>query len=216
MLHHEVLNRGPGSAGRPVLVLMHGRGSDERDLAQLGRLLAPDSALVLLRAPFEAAPLGYGPGWAWYRFLGGTRPDPEQFETSQRELAQVLDALPGLGLEGPPVVGGFSQGGTMGLGQALRRPGTVAGVLNLSGFIPDHPTVRPEAGAGLPVFWGHGTADGNVPYAVAQAGREALRAGGAELHAWDFAGGHTITQEEVAEARRWLGRLAATVQGGSA
>jgi phospholipase/carboxylesterase len=103
----------------------------------------------------------------------------------------------------------------MGLGQALRRPGSVAGVLNLSGFVPDHPTVRPESATGLPVFWGHGTADGNVPYALARAGRAALHAGGADIHAWDFPGGHTITQEEVVEARGWLARLAATVQGGS-
>ncbi|MGH7585221.1 MAG: alpha/beta hydrolase [Gemmatimonadales bacterium] len=213
MLHHDIL--APDAPGRPVLVLMHGRGSDERDLAPLARLLAPDSPAVLIRAPFEAAPLGYGTGWAWYRFLGGTRPDPDHFESSQQALSDLLDALPHLGLEGPAVVGGFSQGGTMGIGQALRRPGSVAGVLNLSGFVPDHPTVRTEAAAGLPVFWGHGTADGNVPFALARAGRAAFQAGGADLHAWDFTGGHTITQDEVAEARRWLGRLAAAVQGGS-
>ena len=215
MLHHEILAATTPTPGKPVLVLMHGRGSDERDLAPLAGLLAPDSPTVLVRAPFEAAPLGYGPGWAWYRFLGGARPDPEQFEASQRALSELLDALPRLGLEGPAVIGGFSQGGTMGLGQALRRPGSVAGVLNLSGFVPEHPTVRTDAAAGLPVFWGHGTADGNVPYALARAGRTALEAGGADLHAWDFPGGHTITQDEVAEARRWLGRLATTVQGGS-
>ena len=81
-----------------------------------------------------------------------------------------------------------------------QAPGSVAGVLNLSGFVPDHPTVRPESATGLPVFWGHGTADGNVPYALARAGRAALQAGGADLHAWDFPGGHTITQEEVVQA----------------
>lgn len=210
MLHHRILTPERSISGSPVLVLLHGRGSDEMDLQPLGQLLAPDATLVLPRGPWDGATLGYGSGWAWYRFLGGATPDPEQFEASQLALTGLLEALPRLGADGPVILGGFSQGGTMSLGQALRRPGAVAGVLNLSGFLPDHPTVRPDAGAGLRVFWGHGRADASVPYALAESGRAALATAGAEVTPADHPGGHQITQDELALARAWIARVAAT------
>ncbi len=213
MLHHRILTPERRIPGAPSLVLLHGRGSDEMDLQPLGQLLAPDATLVLPRGPYDGAALGYGGGWAWYRFLGGATPDPEHFEASQSALAQLLDALPRLGADGPVILGGFSQGGTMSLGQALRRPGTVAGVLNLSGFVPEHPTVRTEAARELRVFWGHGRDDASVPYAMAVAGRAALDAGGAEVTTTDHPGGHQITQDELTAARGWIERVAAATEG---
>lgn len=210
MLYHRILPPVRRNPGAPVLVLLHGRGSDEMDLQPLGQLLAPDATLVLPRAPYEGGPLGYGGGWAWYRFLGGAAPDPEHFTASQEALAGLVAALPRLGADGPVVLGGFSQGGTMSLGYGLRHPGAVAGVLNLSGFVPDHPSVRTETVGPLRVFWGHGRTDGNVPYALAEAGRAALTAGGAELTVVDHPGGHQITQDEVTAARAWIARVTTT------
>jgi phospholipase/carboxylesterase len=210
MLQHRILPPERPTPGAPVVVLLHGRGSDEMDLQPLGQLLAPGATLVLPRGPYDGAELGYGGGWAWYRFLGGTTPDPAQFEASQEALAGLLESLPRLGSSGPVILGGFSQGGTMSIGYGLRRPGALAGVLNLSGFVPDHPSVRPETGTGLRVFWGHGRADASVSWGLAEAGRAALAAGGAEVTAVDHPGGHQITQDELAEARAWIARVTAT------
>jgi phospholipase/carboxylesterase len=210
MLHHRILPPERRIPGAPVLVLLHGRGSDDMDLQPLGQLLAPDATLVLPRGPYEGAPMGYGGGWAWYRFLGGATPDPGHFEASQQALAGLLGALPRLGADGPVILGGFSQGGTMSLGYALRHPESVAGVLNLSGFVPDHPSVRPEAAGGLRVFWGHGRADNSVPYSMAETGRAALVAGGADVTPVDHAGGHQVTQDELAAARTWIARVTTT------
>ena len=78
---HALVHRGP--AGGPLVVLLHGRGSHEGDLFPLGRMLHPDATVVAPRAPFAGAPWGYGPGWAWYRFIGGTTPEPESFVAGQ-------------------------------------------------------------------------------------------------------------------------------------
>jgi predicted esterase len=86
----------------------------------------------------------------------------------------------------------------------------VAGVLNLSGFVPDHPSVRTETAAGLRVFWGHGRADASVPFAMAETGRAALIAGGADVTTADHAGGHQITQDELTTAREWIAQVTAT------
>ena len=193
----------------PVIVLLHGRGSDEHDLFPLGRMLHPDATTVSVRAPFPAAPWGYGPGYAWYRFLGGTMPETESFVRGQEALAALLDALPSqLGRRDPPLVlGGFSQGGTSSLAYLMRHPGRVGMVLVFSGFLADHPSVavtRERVGV-TPIFWGHGTADPAVPYIAAEAGWKELAAAGAVLDARTYPGmGHTISESELGDAKRWL------------
>ena len=208
------------AAGDPVLVLMHGRGADRADLAPLRRWFPDDVAIVLARAPFEAARWGYGPGWAWYLYEGEDRPEAESFRRSQAELESLVAGLGEvMGVPpGPVFLGGFSQGGTMSLGYALRRPTDIAGVLNFSGFVPDHPDVPgsgrapspPPAGPARrpatapPVFWGHGTMDPAIPFAMAVRGRQRLRNAGVPLEARDYPMGHGISPEELKDARSWL------------
>jgi len=194
--------------GGPLLLLLHGRGSDERDLMGLRPHLPADLTLVAPRAPFPGMPWGYGPGWAWYRFLGANRPEPESFSAAQRALDELIETLPGTLPVAPGEIylGGFSQGGTMSLGYALRNPGRVAGVLNFSGFLPDHPEVRADAETvrGTRFFWGHGTQDANIPFALAAEGRRSLAQAGADLEARDYPIGHWIAPEELSDAVRWL------------
>lgn len=208
MLEHDIHLPEAPRDGAPLLVLMHGRGADRQDLAGLRPFLPGGAILVLPQAPFPGAPWGYGPGWAWYRFLGENRPEPESFAASQRALGELLAALPGrLPVEpGELVLGGFSQGGTMALGHALANPGRVPRVVNLSGFLADHPDVRatPETVRGTRIFWGHGVQDPAIPFALAEAGRGALRAAGAALEARDYGIGHWIAQEELADLVDWL------------
>lgn len=201
-----------GSGRGPVLVLLHGRGSDERDLFPLGRMLHADATTVSVRAPFPAAPWGYGPGFAWYRFLGGTTPESESFVGGQDALVALLTTLPArLGRADPPLIlGGFSQGGTSSLAFMMRNPGRVRGVLVFSGFLADHPSVAVtrERVRNIPIFWGHGTADSAVPYAAAEAGWQELRAAGATLEARTYRGmSHTISEEELGDATVWVANL---------
>jgi len=200
--------------GAPLIVLLHGRGSEMGDLMRMRPSLPPEAIVVTPQAPFPAAEWGYGPGWAWYRFLGGTMPEPETFEAGQAALAEYLAALPeSLPVRpGPIVLGGFSQGGTSSLAYALRNPGQLAGVLIFSGFLADHPSVRatPETVADTRFFWGHGRADPMIPFEYAEAGRQALRDAGAELETYDTPGGHAIDPAELRAARRWLDELFAS------
>jgi phospholipase/carboxylesterase len=200
--------------GAPLVVLLHGRGTDRFDLLGLAPHVAPDAVVVTAEAPHPGLAWGYGPGWAWYRFLGGSAPEPESFEASQQALAQFLAELPGLlpVRTGPLVLGGFSQGGTMSLGYALRNPGAAPLVLCLSGFLPQHPTVRatPESVRGTRFFWGHGTMDPAIPFAMGQDGRAALRAAGAELEARDYPIPHSISADEASDIRAWIARHAST------
>lgn len=194
--------------GAPLVVLLHGRGADKEDLVPLSEFFPAGAAAAFPRAPFPAAPWGYGPGFAWYRFLGGARPEPESFSAGQEALTRYMATVPTRlpHAPGPILLGGFSQGGTSALAWALAHPGRVAGVLMLSGFLAQHPTVvvGPETAKGLEVFWGHGTVDGNIPHALGEQGRAALRAAGARVEAHDYPIGHTIAREEMLDAQVWM------------
>lgn len=194
--------------GAPLVVLLHGRGANERDLMGLLSRLPPEWIVVFPRATFSGTPWGYGPGWAWYRYLGDAKPEAESFTESLGALDSLLDALPEeLGIEpGPLVLGGFSQGGTMSTAYALRHPGRAAMVLNFSGFLANHPEIdaaRDHASA-LRIFWGHGLTDAAIPHSIAQSGRAALREAGADLESRDYPIGHWIDPTELADAVEWV------------
>ena len=194
--------------GAPLVVLLHGRGSDRFDLAGLAPHIAPGALVVTPQAPHSGTPWGYGPGWAWYRFLGRNRPEPESFEASQDALGAFLFGIRAtLPVKtGALALGGFSQGGVMSIAYALRNPGTVPSVMNFSGFLADHPSVcaTPESVAGTRFWWGHGTMDPQISFDLAIEGRGLLSAAGAELETRDYPMGHGISPDEARDARAWL------------
>jgi phospholipase/carboxylesterase len=194
--------------GATVAVLLHGRGSHGRELLGLRAGLSPDTILVTPQAPHAAAPWGYGPGWAWYRYLGEDRIDETTLAPSLDALGDVLRTLENRVpvRPGAVVLGGFSQGGTTSLAYALRNPGHVDGVINLSGFLADGllDQVGPKAARNLRVFWGHGTGDPAIPHQLAERGRRALLAAGTDLESHDYGMGHAVIPEELADVSRWM------------
>jgi phospholipase/carboxylesterase len=116
-------------------------------------------------------------------------------------LEETLSLRPG-----PLVIGGFSQGGSTSLAYALTRPGSVAGVVVLSGFLVSTEVLGngPELLGKTPVFWAHGTRDPAVPFQLALQGRNRLIDAGIRLEARDYPMGHWVTPQEVSDLRSWL------------
>lgn len=206
----EFIVRKPPEAtdGSPVLVLLHGRGSDMEDLQGLSRVLPSGGTLVTPQAPFRGAPWGYGPGWAWYRYLGRDHAERESLASSLvalEEFLETIDERVGFRV-GSLVLGGFSQGGTTSLAFAITRPGRVAAVVVLSGFLPVDDSLGgdPAALAGTPVFWAHGTHDPAVPFSLAEDGRRRLQSAGIAAETRDYPMGHWVTPEEMEDLKGWL------------
>lgn len=195
--------------GAPVLVLLHGRGTDMRDLQGLARVAGPNGTVVTPQAPHPGGPWGYGPGWAWYRYLGEGRAHRDSLASSLEALETFMEALPThLGFRpGPLVLGGFSQGGTISMAYALTHPGALDGVVNLSGFLVDRESldVGVEALGDTPLFWAHGTEDPAVPFFLAVEGRRRIREAGGDLEARDYRMGHQVSLEEMDHLEAWLG-----------
>ena len=202
MLTYEIQEPQTATDDAPLIVLMHGRGASRFDLEPLGSHMPQYARVVFPEAPFAGMKWGYGPGSAWYQFLGRNRPEPESFSQSLDALSELLAHFNAKRV----VLGGFSQGGTMANAYALANPATLTGVLNFSGFLADHPrvVVDEQHVRGTSFFWGHGRHDTSIPFELAIEGRAQLSEAGATLTAHDYDIGHWIEPRELEDAIRWL------------
>ena len=212
----DLIYRERPSGGRPegLLVLHHGRGSDENDLLGLADLLDPARRLhvVAPRAPLTL------PGWQgyhWYVVGQVGHPDPETFHAAFAALAGLHDELwesTGLGPE-QTVLGGFSMGSVMSysLGLSPQRP-SPAGVLAFSGFLPTVERWEPDLKGrrDLRVFIAHGRQDPIMDVGFAHRARETLAGGGLPLDYHESDAGHQIDPAHIPAAQEWL---AATLPG---
>jgi phospholipase/carboxylesterase len=197
------------AAGDPegALVLLHGRGADERDLFPLLDMLDPERRLLGATA---RGPLSLPPGGAhWYVVRRVGYPDPETFNSTLPVLSSWLSEL--LAEHGIPpertVLGGFSQGSVMayalGLGPERPRP---AGIVALSGFLPRVEGFEPDLAkaAGLPVAIGHGTHDPVISVEFGRDARDRLLEAGARVTYRESPMPHTIDPAFLGELPAWL------------
>lgn len=197
----------------PLLVLLHGLGSDERDLVGLAGHFDPRFAVRAVRAPNAMEP-GRN---AWFSVnitREGLRSiDAAQAEGSRQALLRFIDEAVALEHADPERVylAGFSQGGIMALSVALSEPGRIAGAVCMSGRILPQVAEQPappEALAGLPILIVHGRGDEVLPIANARASRETLGRLPVALAYREFDMGHEVSRESIALVSEWLaGRL---------
>jgi phospholipase/carboxylesterase len=203
------LERAAAGEAEGLLLLHHGRGTDERDLIGLADLLDPERRLrvVTPRAPLQ---LPGSPGYHWYLVPRVGYPDPETFEAARGALAELHDRLweeTGVG-PGRTVLGGFSMGAVMSYATALsaERP-AVAGILAFSGFVPTvegwdpSPADRTDTRA----FVSHGRRDPVIGIEFAERARELLEEGGLDVTYRESELGHQIDPAHLREAATWLG-----------
>jgi phospholipase/carboxylesterase len=206
------------SAGAPpLLLLLHGVGSNEADLFSLAPYLDGRFLVASARAPVV---MGYGAyGWFNIEFTpAGLVADLAQARESLRQLAVFVDELIDAYSTDPRRVYllGFSQGAMMSLSLMLSQPSKVAGVVAMSGRLPaevlaDVPDA--DALAGLPVLVTHGTFDQVLPIANGRATRDALSELPVALTYREYPMAHEVSQESLRDVAAWLTRALAASEG---
>jgi phospholipase/carboxylesterase len=205
-----LIHRERPAAGDPegLLVLHHGRGTDENDLLPLADVLDPERRLHVAsaRAPLQ---LPGSPGYHWYLVPQVGYPDPATFHAARAELAALHDDLwnrTGVGAD-RTVLGGFSMGTVMSYALALSsdRPAP-AGILAFSGFIPTVEGWEPSLADGTDtrVFIAHGRNDPVIEVAFARAARDLLQGAGFEVDYGESEAFHNIDPADVPRATKWL------------
>jgi len=203
----QQLERPAAGEAEGALVLLHGRGVDERDLFPLLDELDPERRLA---AATPRAPLRLPPGGNhWYAVRRIGYPDPDSFHSTFPVLADWLEAFiagAGVPIE-RTVIGGVSPGAVMSWALSLGagRP-LPAGVVALSGFIPTVEEFELDfsKASGLPVAIGHGTHDPIIGVEWGRDARERLEAAGAEVLYRESPMAHSVDPRFLAEVARWL------------
>jgi phospholipase/carboxylesterase len=202
------LRREPSSDPEGLLVLHHGRGTDERDLLRLADLLDPAQRLLVV-TPRGPLVVPGSPGYHWYLVPRVGYPDRRTFEEARAALAALHDQLweeTGIGPE-RTVLGGFSMGTVMSyaMGLGAERP-AVSGILAFSGFVPTVEGWEPSLGdrAWTRVFISHGRNDPVISVEFAARARELLEVGGLQVTYRESELGHQIDPAHLSDASRWL------------
>ena len=204
----------PSTPAPWLLVLLHGMGSQERDLFELSPFVPKAFHVLSLRAPHRV-----GPGaFAWFAFTvmpDGSRQIHESQEVeSCKQVAHAVEvAVRELGV--PPervVLGGFSQGGIMALSLLLNRPELMHAAMVWHGRLMTQALDRaaaPEALRGRHLWVSHGQQDHVIPVAHAHAIREHAQSLPLQLTYAEFPGAHEIRPAELQQAMTWLVGLTA-------
>jgi phospholipase/carboxylesterase len=187
-----------------LLLLIHGKGADEHDLAPLLPLLDPESRFLTV---LPRAPIPFMGGWQWYETDGIPRGGPELL-ASVDALDDLFDSVCGeYGFDRrQAVVAGFSQGCAVTLALGLRRGPRPrpAGLLGMSGFLPEREGLEYDFSGAPPVLIQHGVAD---PVISVDHGRKAAArlAGEAVPVVYrEYPMGHQVAEESLHDTRAWL------------
>lgn len=201
--------------GRPLLVMLHGYGADERDLTGLVPYLPRGIAVASLAAPLKAPfPM---PGRSWFPLEVADGAVAELAPTAADASAQaLLDWLDAHAATAPSVaLLGFSQGGMVAL-QAMRlAPKRFGAVVALStgvpgGEVPGDADLRVRRPA---VFWGRGTLDTVIPVALVDH-TSAWLPGHSTLTERVYPGlAHGINEQELADIHAFLSQWTASIEG---
>lgn len=204
------------------IIVLHGLGADGNDFVPVCQALDLSPVLahgglrfVLPSAPVIPVTINTGIRMrAWYDIRHGDlrqREDAEGLRASQalvQALIEQEEERHGIPAE-RVVLAGFSQGCAMTLLSGLRHPKRLAGLIGLSGYLPmlDRTEAeRSEANRDTPIFLAHGTQDGVVPYARAQASLAELQRLGSPVEWHDYPMGHEVNAQEIQDLQAWLVR----------
>ncbi|ROO85317.1 phospholipase/carboxylesterase [Actinocorallia herbida] len=195
-----VLWQGEDKTDKPLVVLLHGRGSNERDIIGLADLLPDDAVYTAVRAPISE-----GGGYAWFANRGIGRPLAASLAEGITWFRAWLD---GVAKSGRPVfLVGFSGGATFAGGLLLDAPERFAGLATLYATLPFDAGIPTTPGrlTGVPVLVAQGDADTVIPVDLqARTWKYLHDESGALVTALRSPGGHALTRGDIAALSTWI------------
>ena len=193
----------------PLLLLLHGYGSNEQDLFSFAAELPEEYYIVSARAPYN---LQYG-SYAWYAINFDTEQnkfsDNDQARISRELIAKFIDEL----IDKYPIDAtnvtliGFSQGTILSYAVALSHPEKVQRVVAMSGYI--NPEILEDnylknSFSNLKVFASHGTADQVIPVEWGRKAKPFLENLGIETTYKEYPVGHGVSPQNFYDFKNWL------------
>lgn len=209
-MEYNILEPRVKSEKPPLLVMLHGYGSDHNDLFSFAHLLSNKLLIISAKAPI-ALPWG---GNAWYE-IDFNADDGSRFGNVDQALNAVhlvADFIKDIAekYQTNPAethILGFSQGAILSYALSMHYPNLVKNVMAMSGYVfeeimPLKPV--PEAIAHLDFFASHGTLDEVIPIDWARKARFWLEQNGLKHRYTEYNMGHGINENCFTDLQNWL------------
>ena len=193
----------------PMLLLLHGYGSNEEDLFSFASELPDEYYVISARAPYD---MMYG-SYAWYAINFDADEnkfsDIDQAQQSRDLIANFIDEL----VEKFPIDSkkvtliGFSQGCILSYAVALSYPQKIQRVVAMSGYFDAEIAVEGFAQndfLNLKIFASHGSVDQVVPVDWARKAAPALQQLGIDIVYKEYPVGHGVAPQNFFDFRNWL------------
>ncbi len=193
----------------PLLIMLHGYGSDENDLFSFASELPKELFIISVRAPYPMQP--YGNAWYAINFDAQMNKwnDNDQAKESRDLIATFIDeACKTYTVDKTNVtLLGFSQGTILSYAVALNYPKKIKNVIALSGYINED--ILPEDlnkkdYSHLNFYCSHGSADQVIPIDWARKAPKLLEQLNIKHTYSEFPVGHGVAPQNFYELRRWL------------
>ena len=205
----------PSADSAPLLILLHGLGSNEQDLFSFAPHLDARYRILSVRAPRTYAYRGF----AWFDIdfsQGMPQPHRAQMADAQQRLLSFLDEV--REAYHPPRIylAGFSQGAIMSYSIALTQPDLVSGVLAMSGYVIKDNTLPTAASASLkalPMFATHGLYDRVLPVFLARSTRDYFQSLQLNFTYREYPVAHEVSPACFEDCKNWLSQQVADLPG---
>lgn len=192
----------------PLLILLHGTGSNEQDLFSFAQQLPGKYLVVSARAPYTISKGSY----TWYELhFDNGKPiyNKDQAEQSRKTILAFIEQLKTKHHFDPSQVYlcGFSQGGIMSYSVALTQPDKIKGIAIMSGRLLEEvkTMVAPkEKLKNLNIFIAHGTKDNVLNIQYARDAEAYIKQIGLTPLYKEYPEGHTISNEMYSDLLKWL------------
>lgn len=210
-LNLEYLIRKPAdnNSRYPMLIMLHGYGSNEQDLFSFAQELPSELLIVSVRAPLS---LGFG-SYAWYSINFEADRDNfsnlEEANTALKSIDAFIDGLLDKYKPDPTRIFlmGFSQGTILSLAYALNHPGKIQHVIALSGYVNQKLIKMPLEASNykdLDVFASHGSVDQVIPVEWARRTPDFLDKLKIEHEYKEYPVGHGVAPQNFFDLLSWI------------
>ena len=195
----------------PLLILLHGYGSNEEDLFSFAPELPDDSYVISVRAPYDLQPYGH----AWYAIHFDADENKFSDNVQAKQSVEIISSFIDEIVKQYPIdtenvtLIGFSQGAILSYATALTYPEKISKVVALSGYLNQEilpEVIDTKAISHLKFFVSHGSVDQVIPVDWARKAKPALENLGLEVEYQEYPIGHGVSPKNFFDFKNWLQR----------
>ena len=193
------------SKKHPLVVLLHGYGSNENDLFSFQSFFPENHTIVSFRAPLTV----FEGMYAWYEIYFENNVKSFNENTAKNSSNEIADEIKVIckqyncDINNITLIG-FSQGAILGYSIAISNPGLIKNLVALSGYVEEKIIDFKNKKIDTSIYISHGELDEVIPYLESKQTLDVLDKNEIKYNYNSFNQGHGVNQENLKSFLDWL------------